>query len=130
MRLQMRRSLVTVGMTERDVNIKVSPKNRQFSSCQLCGFAARTPPSKLKKKAADTSRVCLQAFAADLEQLFRDIDALDPTILVVEGPSGQAVSGSLDLDDGKMNKLLVQVSPFSPPCKRILIKPAGSLALS
>lgn len=58
------------------------------------------------------SRVCcwLQVFARDLEQLFGDINALDPTVLVVENPGGQAISGSLQLDDSKMNKLLIKVS--------------------
>lgn len=59
----------------------------------------------------------------DLEQLFAEINALDPTVLVVEGDGGQAISGSIQLDDNKMNKLLVKVSMlhivpcdiFSPP---------------
>jgi len=67
----MARSLVTVGMTDRDVNIPV--------------------------------------FAKDLEQLFTEIEGLDPTLMVVEGQGGQAVSGSIQLDDNKMNQLLVKV---------------------
>lgn len=67
----MARSLVTVGMTDQDVDIKT--------------------------------------FAMDLEQLFAEINALDPTVLVVEGDGGQAISGSIQLDDNKMNKLLVKV---------------------
>ena len=49
----------------------------------------------------------------DLEQLFAEINALDPTVLVVEGDGGQAISGSIQLDDNKMNKLLVKVHRLS-----------------
>lgn len=45
----------------------------------------------------------------DLEQLFTEINALDPTVMVVEGEGGQAISGSIQLDDNKMNQLLVKV---------------------
>lgn len=51
----------------------------------------------------------MQTFALDLEQLFTEINALDPTVLVVEGEGGQAISGSIQLDDNKMNQLLVKV---------------------
>lgn len=51
----------------------------------------------------------MQTFALDLEQLFAEINALDPTVLVVEGDGGQAISGSIQLDDNKMNQLLVKV---------------------
>ncbi len=53
-----------------------------------------------------------QTFARDLEQLFAEIEGLDPTLLVVEGQGGQAVSGSIQLDDNKMNQLLVKVQSF------------------
>lgn len=54
----------------------------------------------------------MQKFARDLKQLFADINALDPTVMVVEGAGGQAVSGTIELDDAKMNQLLVQASSF------------------
>lgn len=52
----------------------------------------------------------LQNFARDLEQLFAEINALDPTVLIVEGTGGQAVSGSIELDENKMNQLLIKAS--------------------
>jgi hypothetical protein len=51
----------------------------------------------------------VQAFSRDLEQLFAEIEGLDPTLMVVEGQGGGAVSGSIQLDDNKMNQLLVKV---------------------
>ena len=57
-----------------------------------------------------------QKFGQDLAQLFKDIDSLDPTVLLVEGANGQAISGSVELDEGKMQKLLLQVSfPYPIP---------------
>ena len=56
-----------------------------------------------------TNRGALQKFGRDLERLFKDIDSLDPTVMLVEGVGGQAVAGSVELDEGKMNKLLLQV---------------------
>lgn len=44
----------------------------------------------------------------DLRKLFADINSLDPTVLVVQNSGGQAVSGSIELDDRKMNELLIQ----------------------
>jgi len=54
----------------------------------------------------------LQIFARDLEQLFAEIEGLDPTLMVVAGQGVQAISGSIQLDDNKMNQLLIKVSCF------------------
>lgn len=34
---------------------------------------------------------------------------MDPTVMLAEGPAGQTISGSIELDDQKMNQLLLQV---------------------
>ena len=66
----------------------------------------------------------LQAFASDLEQLFREIEALGPVVSVKAGPGGRTMGGRVELDDTRVNRLLMQVCVWSL-CKSDGCGPAG-----
>ncbi|KAK9817683.1 hypothetical protein WJX72_000601 [[Myrmecia] bisecta] len=53
--------------------------------------------------------VDIQAFARDLEKLFREMEQLDSQVVVTPGGRGQAGAASIALDDAKVNRVLLQL---------------------
>lgn len=65
----------------------------------------------------------LQAFAADLERLFGELEQMEPEITVIAGRGGEASAASVSLDETRVNRLILQVRgrclcphPFQPRC--------------
>ncbi len=55
-----------------------------------------------------------QAFAADLERLYSGLSAIDSEVIVSASRQGQAqLSAQLNMDDGQLNRVLLQVCRVS-----------------
>lgn len=52
---------------------------------------------------------CGQAFAADLERLFGELEQMEPEITVIAGRGGGASAASVSLDETRVNRLILQV---------------------
>ena len=52
---------------------------------------------------------CGQAFAADLERLFGELEQMEPEITVIAGRGGEATSASVSLDETRVNRVILQV---------------------
>jgi len=58
-----------------------------------------------------------QAFAADLERLFSELEQMEPELLVVAGAGGEAAAASVLLDDSRINRLILQARPAPRPLR-------------
>ena len=56
-----------------------------------------------------TCLACAQAFAADLERLFGELEQMEPEITVIAGRGGEASAASVSLDETRVNRLILQV---------------------
>ena len=59
-----------------------------------------------------TCLACAQAFAADLERLFGELEQMEPEITVIAGRGGEAAA-SVSLDETRVNRLILQVCGHS-----------------
>ena len=58
-----------------------------------------------------------QAFAADLERLFGELEQMEPELMVVAGRGGDAAAASVLLDDSRINRLILQARPAPRPLR-------------
>jgi hypothetical protein len=62
-------------------------------------------------------RLPRQAFAADLERLFGELEQMEPELMVVAGGGGEAAAASVLLDDSRVNRLILQARPVPRPLR-------------